>query len=79
MHLGKSLVQVNDSFAKISGRLKAVSTAVRQHSESFTVMNTYASEAAGRVEEIVSTLDSAVVMEQSMVSEITALCDLLKK
>ena len=77
--LGKSLDQVNDSFQVIRRTSEQVSAAVRQQDESFGVMNTYAHEAAGSVEEIASTLDRASTIEQSLVDEIGALCDELKR
>jgi methyl-accepting chemotaxis protein len=77
--LGKSIGQVNSSFQVIRRTSEHVSTAVRQQDESFGVMNTDAQEAAGSVEEIASTLDRASAVEQSMVDEISALCDELKR
>ena len=77
--LESSLVQVNSSLKVIRETTDEVTAAVHQQRDSFAAMTAYATESATSVEAIASTLDGAAAMEQSMVTEIAGLCDLLIK
>lgn len=77
--LSASLTHVNSAFSESHQLIASIGSAMRQQDESFGVMKTYAQEAADSVEHIATTLDRTAAVEEKLMGEISALCEMLEE